>query len=213
VTTTIEVLLFDLGGVLVEFSGVQDVVPLLREKLSEAEIRERWRHCPHTWQYGNGKLSRQEFGEHFVRAWGLNVSPEVFLGEFRNWSKRLLPGAAELLAVLQSRFRLAALSNSNELHWERNTHDLGLTGYFEVAISSHQIGIHKPDAATYLSALERLGVPPQAVMFFDDTPINVEAAKALGIHAFQVEGVEGVQARLIQEGLLKANNLPFKESA
>jgi len=205
--TTIDVLLFDLGGVLVEFSGVQDVAPLLREKLSEAEILEHWRHCPHTWQYGNGKLSRQEFGERFVRDWDLNVSPQVFLREFRTWSKRLLPGAAELLAALQPRFRLAALSNSNELHWERNTHDLGITGYFEFAISSHQIGIHKPDTAAYLIALERLGVPPQAVMFFDDTPTNVEAAKALGIHAFQVEGVKGVRARLIEEGLLQANSV------
>lgn len=205
--TSIEVLLFDLGGVLVEFSGVRDVAPLLREKASDSEILERWHHCPHTRQYGLGKLSRQEFGERFVRDWNLNVSPEGFLREFRGWSKGLLPGAAQLLAALQPRFRLAALSNSNELHWERNSNDLGVTGLFEVAISSHQIGIHKPDTAAYLIALERLGVPPQAVMFFDDTPANVEAAKVLGIHAFQVESVKGVRALLIKEGLLQANSL------
>lgn len=198
----IDVLLFDLGGVLVEFSGVQDVAPLLREKLSEAEILDRWRHCPHTRQFGIGKLSRQEFGERFVRAWDLNVFPEDFLREFRTWSKRLLPGAVELLASLHPRFRLAALSNSNELHWERNTHDLGVTGLFEVAISSHQIGVCKPDPGAYQIALERLGVPPEAVMFFDDVPAHVEAATALGIHAFQVHGVEGVRAQLIREKIL-----------
>jgi len=35
---SIDVLLFDLGGVLVEFSGVRDVAPFLRERLSESEI-------------------------------------------------------------------------------------------------------------------------------------------------------------------------------
>jgi len=94
------------------------------------------------------------------------------------------------------------LSNSNELHWERNTDDLGLIGSFEVAISSHQIGIHKPDPRAYLIALERLKVAPEAVMFFDDVPAHVEAACQLGIHAFQVEGVGDVRARLAREGIL-----------
>jgi hypothetical protein len=39
-------------------------------------------------------------------------------------------------------------------------------------------------------------------MFFNDVPAHVEAASALGIHAFQVDGVEGVRARLIREGIL-----------
>jgi len=199
---SIDVLLFDLGGVLVEFSGVRDVAPFLRERLSESEILERWRHCPHTHQFGLGKLSQQDFGERFVRDWNLNLSPEDFLREFRTWSKQLLPGAAELLGSLRLRFRLAALSNSNELHWERNTDDLGLIGSFEVAISSHQIGIHKPDPRAYLIALERLKVAPEAVMFFDDVPAHVEAACQLGIHAFQVEGVGDVRARLAREGIL-----------
>lgn len=200
--TTIDVLLFDLGGVLVEFSGVRDIAPFLQERASASEILDRWRHCPHTEQFGLGKLSRQEFGARFVRDWNLNVSPDDFLREFRLWSKGLLPGAAELLASLRPRFRLAALSNSNELHWERNTNELGVTGLFEVAISSHQIGISKPNPEAYLVALERLGVSPGAVVFFDDVPAHVQAAAALGIHAFQVDGVEGVRARLLEERLL-----------
>lgn len=202
VAAGIEVLLFDLGGVLVEFSGVQDIAPFLQESLPESEILERWRHCIQTYQFGIGALSRQEFGERFVRDWNLNISPEDFLRKFRDWSKCLLPGAAELLATLRPRFRLAALSNSNELHWERNTNELGLTRLFEVAISSHQIGVCKPDPAAYRITLERLEVRPERVVFFDDVPTHVEAAEALGIHSFQVQGIEGVRARLIREGLL-----------
>ncbi len=108
----------------------------------------------------------------------------------------------ELLTSLRPKFRLAALSNSNELHWERNTNDLGVTGLFEVAISSHQVGLHKPDPRMYLTALDRLGAVPDTVMFFDDVPENVEAASALGIHAFQVDGVEAVRSRLLREQLL-----------
>jgi FMN phosphatase YigB (HAD superfamily) len=37
-----KLLLFDLGGVLVEFSGFRDLRPLLRVPLSESEIRQQW---------------------------------------------------------------------------------------------------------------------------------------------------------------------------
>lgn len=198
----IEVLLFDLGGVLVEFSGVRDLAALLQGRLSETEISEQMSRYLPTKQFGLGKLSPREFGERFVKDWNIELSPEDFLREFQSWSKRLLPGAVELLALLRPRFRLAALSNSNELHWERNTNTLGLTGLFEVAISSHQVGLYKPDPQMFLIALDRLGVSPDRVMFFDDLSANVAAASALGFRAFQVDGVEGVQSRLIQEQLL-----------
>jgi putative hydrolase of the HAD superfamily len=200
--SSIDVLLFDLGGVLVEFSGFQDLAVLLQGRLSEAEILQKMSHYLPSEQFGLGKLTREEFGNRFVKDWNLELPAEDFLREFRSWSKRLYPGAVELLTLLRPRFRLAALSNSNELHWERNTNDLGVNGLFEVAISSHQVGLYKPDPQMYLIALDRLGVSPNRVMFFDDVPANVTAASALGIRAFQVEGVEGVRSRLLQEHLL-----------
>lgn len=198
----IDVLLFDLGGVLVEFSGVRELAVLLQGRFSEAEILEQMSRYLPSEQFGLGKLSPEDFGNHFVKDWNLELPAEDFLREFQSWSKRLFPGAVELLTLLRPRFRLAALSNSNELHWERNTNDLGVTSLFEVAISSHHIGLYKPNPQMYLTALDRLGASPDSVMFFDDVPANVTAASALGIHAFQVEGVEGVRSRLIQEHLL-----------
>src|SRR5262245_50303666 len=200
--SSIDVLLFDLGGVLVEFSGVQDLAVLLQGRLSESEILEKMSHYLPSEQFGLGRLSREEFGNRFIKDWNLELPTEDFLREFQSWSKRLYPGAVELLTLLRPRFRLAALSNSNELHWERNTNDLGVTSLFEVAISSHQVGLYKPDPQIYLTALDRLGVSPDRVMFFDDVPAYVAAASALGMHAFQVEGVEGVRSCLIEEHLL-----------
>jgi putative hydrolase of the HAD superfamily len=200
--TTVEVLLFDLGGVLVESSGVQDVAPLLRVEATESEIRERWNRCPHSEAFHRGELSSEDFAERFVRDWGIDLPPDRFLPVFRSWSKRLLPGAEALLASLRPRFRLAALSNSNALHWDRNAKDLGVEALFEFAISSHQVGCCKPDPRIYRIALDRLGVAPDAVVFFDDLPANVAAASELGLRAFQVDGVDGVRERLIRERLL-----------
>lgn len=198
----IELLLFDLGGVLVDFTGVKDIVPHLSRTASESEIRERWSRCQHTQAFHLGKISPDEFGERFVRDWEINLIPQDFLREYQTWSKCLFPGAKELLIALRSRYRVAALSNSNALHWERNSNDLGVTQLFEVAISSHQIGLCKPDPAIYEAALKQLRVSPGSIMFFDDLQANDAAASALGIHAYQVDGVEAVRKCLMKAHLL-----------
>ena len=51
------VLLFDLGGVLVDFSGVEDLRPLLPEALDDEALLARWAACPHSLAYGAGQLT------------------------------------------------------------------------------------------------------------------------------------------------------------
>ncbi len=100
------------------------------------------------------------------------------------------------------RYRLAALSNSNAVHWDRNTTVLGVTGLFDAAFSSHQLGCHKPEPAIYRKALARLGVPAERVAFFDDFEPNVAGARAEGITAFQVRGVEELAECLREHGFI-----------
>ena len=202
--TTPDVLLFDLGGVLVEFSGVEDLLPLLRAPSDEAAIRQRLAACPLLRQFEVGALEPSAFAEAFVAEWDLVVSPATFLVEFRSWSRALLPGARDLLGALRPRYRLAALSNSNAVHWDRNTTELGVTALFDAAYSSHQLGCHKPEPAIYRQALARLGVPAERVAFFDDLEPNVAGARAEGITAFQVRGVEQLTECLRAHGFIRA---------
>jgi hypothetical protein len=106
--TTIEVLLFDLGEVLVEFSGVRDVAPLLRTEATESEILERWSSCPHTEAYCRGLLTREDFAERFVHDWGVDLPPERFLQAFRSWSRSLLPDDVQANVVAASRLGMRA---------------------------------------------------------------------------------------------------------
>jgi glucose-1-phosphatase len=188
----IELILFDLGGVIVDFTGVKDIIPLLHVAASELEISERWNSCSHTKAFHLGKISKEEFGEKFVKDWGINLSPKDFLIEFRSWSRCLFPGAKELLDLLRQKYRLAALSNSNELHWDRNINDLGINQLFEKAISSHHIGLCKPNPEIYIAALRKLHITLDSTVFFDDVIDNVIAASELGINAFQVNNVKSI---------------------
>ena len=202
-----ELLLFDFGGVLIEFAGPKELGAHVRWPSTPEVILKRWTECPHTDEFERGKLSPVEWAERFIRDWDVNLKPEEFLTKFTTWSRRVLPGAKELLEQLRGRYRLAALSNSNELHWERNTNELRIIELFEFAIASHEVGLCKPDPQIYKIAIDRAKVSsPDAIVFFDDLAANVEAAKSVGMRAFQVRGVDELRDRLISEGLLGASD-------
>ncbi len=71
---------------------------------------------------------------------------------------------------------------------------------FEPAVISSDVGLAKPDPAMFELALERMravvGPDLQAadVLFTDDSPHNIEAARALGFAVHLFGGVEGLRA-------------------
>ena len=201
-STEVQVLLFDLGGVLVEYSGVEGLGALLPTPMSEAEVRSRWSECGQTSAFCLGHIGSQDYSVGFCQTWQIDLPPEQFLHEFRSWARRLYPGAAELLTSLRMRYRIAVLSNSNEAHWDRTMNELGMAALCDDAISSHHVGLAKPDTHIFQLTLSRLGVEPGRVAFFDDSAANVEAARATGMRAFHVRGIDQVRATLAREGML-----------
>jgi glucose-1-phosphatase len=197
----VSVLLFDLGGVLIDYSGLEDLQPLLPEPMAPADLLARWIACPHSLAYGAGQLTTEEFMARFRRDWGIAVEPAAFMEAWDSWVRGWLPGAEALLDDLRPRYRLAALSNSNPAHWDRLAR-LGVLDAFDLALGSHQLGLRKPDAAIYDEALRRLDAPADAVLFFDDSRANVDAARALGMQAAHVDGPAAVRRHLAgtQEG-------------
>ncbi len=54
-------------------------------------------------------------------------------------------------------------------------------------VDALEIGVRKPDLAAYQRAADALGVPPEQIVFLDDTPECVEGGRAAGMHAIQVD--------------------------
>lgn len=181
-------ILFDLGGVVVEFSGLTDIHALLREPLEPLLVAQRFAETRAIADLETSLLSPEQFAAAFCEVWDLTCSEAEFLAHYESWTRALLPGAHELLTELASRYRIAALSNSNILHWTRNDVVIGVQSYFERAFSSHELGMRKPDPRIFQHALTELGVAPADVVFVDDNQANVDAASALGIAAYRVEG-------------------------
>jgi putative hydrolase of the HAD superfamily len=54
---------------------------------------------------------------------------------------------------------------------------------FELVVDSSSVGIRKPDPRIYHLTAQRLGLAPEVCVFIDDNRDNVEAARAVGMHA------------------------------
>lgn len=67
---------------------------------------------------------------------------------------------------------------------------------FDHLTFSCDIGVMKPAAAIYQHALQGVGAAASETLFLDDRPENVEAARALGIHAVQFHSAQQVAAEL-----------------
>ena len=193
------VLLFDLGGVLVEIAAFDALKSMVAETLDDAAITERWLRSPAVRSFELGRIPPAAFASQFIDEWQVRLTPEAFLENFATWVKRPYEGAEALIARLRVEYRVSCLSNCNELHWSQLG---GLLNCFDSAFSSHLLGAIKPDEEVFEKVMSELRVEPDQLCFFDDSYLNVQAAKRLGIGAYRVDGIRGVRRILQSEGLL-----------
>jgi HAD superfamily hydrolase (TIGR01509 family) len=197
----IEVVLFDLGGVLVRLAGAEDYAA--SRGLDLPAFWRRWLVCPWVREYECGRCDTAAFARGLVEWWP-SLAPEAeFLEAFARWPRELYPGVPETLRTLRRRTRTAVLSNTNALHWEQENRNWDLEGLVDEHFLSFRMGLVKPDASAYEHVCERMGVLPGAVLFLDDNLPNVVGARSVGMAAEHVEGFEAARRVLQERGLLQ----------
>jgi putative hydrolase of the HAD superfamily len=196
VATSFDVIVFDLGGVLVELAGVQRMIELMGGATSVEELWRRWLSSESVRAFESGRIASEEFAVAAVTEFGLSIDAASWLKEFSRWPRTLYPGAIELLEALSATTAIACLSNTNELHWTHMMDTLGLDGRFTHQFASHLIGMLKPDREVFDHVIMQIGSPPERILFLDDNEINVLGARSVGIAAERVHGVEGARRAL-----------------
>jgi putative hydrolase of the HAD superfamily len=191
------VVLFDLGGVVVELGGVEELGALVDETREE-EIWRRWLECPWVRRFERGQCSPGEFALGMVETWSLPIGPDQFLEAFQRWPRGLLPGAEALLRELAGRIHRACFSNTNAFHIDHQLEAFGLRELFDEHYFSNRIGLVKPDREAYEHVVGALDCAPEQILFLDDNRINVDGALAVGLDAHRVQGVEAAR-RLLEE--------------
>lgn len=183
----VEVVLFDLGGVLIELGGMSDMA-VFADEPSEDEIWRRWLSCPWVRRFERGQCDPDVFAQGMVESWAMPVAPTAFLEAFIAWPKGMLPGSHEVVRGTAEHARVACLSNTNTLHVERQWEEFGIYELFDGIFLSNEMGMVKPDREAFEHVVARLGVLPEQVLFLDDNQINVDGARAAGLLAEKAVG-------------------------
>lgn len=195
-TPDIQLVIFDLGRVLLRISddwdhaarlaGLPNLAGLTGDLSSKAARGEDHPLAELFDRFETGRVTVVEFFAIAAKLAG--VRPD----EVRRVTEAVLietfPGAIALLDRLSMMpVKVGCLSNTNAHHWQmfaNRSHPAYLPiELFDVPLGSQILGLAKPDPAIYQYVEDGTAIAPQNILFFDDLPENIDAAKACGWRA------------------------------
>lgn len=182
----VQLVVFDLGRVLVricrdwqhacECAGIDSFNRALDENAASELKSLAHRH-------DIGHVSARDFAHAASPLMGL--SPEQVMAMSEAFIFGPYPGAADLLAGLNDAgVATACLSNTNEHHWSL-LFDPAHRAYMPMhrlrhRFASHLVRARKPEDAIYAHVEQATRIPAGAILFFDDVPENIDAARHRG---------------------------------
>jgi putative hydrolase of the HAD superfamily len=182
-------IVFDFGDIFINLDK-----KIFVEELQKLQVlQESKEMLPILQEYEMGLISTEKFLLFFEEK--LNVSKISFI---RAWNSILLDFPQNRLSFIQKlangkKYRLFLLSNTNDLHisWIKNNWGMDLYNAFKICFEqfylSHEINLRKPNNNIYKFVLNTNNLIAEETLFIDDTEENTTAAKALGIHIWNLK--------------------------
>ncbi len=200
------VVVFDLGGVLVDWNP-----RYLYRRLFDGDDAAMERFlaevCTPAWN------DEQDRGRPWVDACALLVRDhpdrraliDAWPSRFDETMAGPIPGTVEILAELRGRdVPLYALSNWSAETFPKAVARFPFLEWFQGTVISGALRIAKPDLAIYRHLLDTYQLRAEDTVFIDDAPRNVDAAASLGMHAVRFTDAAALRASLHGLGLLEA---------
>lgn len=132
-----------------------------------------------------GDLSEAELRSGYARALDLDEhTAHSFMAHLWDWYCGELNVKLWNWAVgLARTHRLAICSNSADGARREEERRYGFSRLFDPIVYSHEVGYAKPDPRIFAALCEQVDRRPDELVFIDDSPVVVEAALRLGVHA------------------------------
>lgn len=151
--------------------------------------------------YDTGRISSQEFHRRVQSHFHLDLPFPLFR---QMWAEIFDP-LEDMEAVagrLAQRYPLYLLSNTNEMHFQYIQENYApLLSPFRAFILSYLVGSRKPEPQIFQALIREAGLPPAQILYTDDRPEFVEAARALGLVAWNFTSPRDFKKQLNSSGL------------
>jgi HAD superfamily hydrolase (TIGR01509 family) len=179
-------LIFDYDQTLVDSAGIHDKA--FRAVLEPFDI---------VFDYAAiAGLTTKDAIEELLERAGISVSPkglERLVARKRRIALELaarelgpMPGALELVQWASGRFRLAIFSSGSASAIRNGLAAFALDDAFDPVVSAESVRRPKPDPEGLEIICRETGTPPAEALLFDDSPLGLAAARAMGMDAIDV---------------------------
>jgi putative hydrolase of the HAD superfamily len=131
-------------------------------------------------QYESGLITSEDFHYKISELCGLRMKQDDFIKAFTDIFTPM-EETSRLIRKLKISYKLALLSNTNELDFEHEIRKNESFHLFDAVTLSFVVGEMKPGRKIYMDALGKLNLGPEECIYIDDIREYAEAASALGI--------------------------------
>ena len=214
---------FDAAGVLYRRAAPTEnfARELLKQAgmLAEPSLEDLARQRAMRAQASQGQLSHEVYWDQFLLMRGIANSEQrqVMVGRIVDYSNDVLPvpGARETLADLKKRgFIIGIVTDTMyPLAWKmRRLIKVGVADYIDVIACSTVLGVHKPDPAMYLDAVQQAHLTPNETAFVGHVAEELEGARRAGMKTVAVHFDPDAQADYYAQSLPDLLNVPIFQS-
>lgn len=200
----VEAVVFDCGGVLVDWNPRH-----LYRKLfpGDEPAMERFLATVCTPEWNAEQDRGRPFAEGVARLVEEHPEHATLIRAYHERWDEMVPGAIDETVAVLAELRDAGIATYILSNWSAETFPrvaprFGFLEWFDGIVLSGEEGVVKPDPAIFRVLCERYGLVPQASLFVDDSPGNVEAARSLGFPAHHFRRADALRRELADLGLL-----------
>lgn len=199
----IDTIVFDMGGVLIDFSA-QLFTERLQVSGEDRALLERHVLRTTDWvQLDRGTITEAEALVHACAGLPrrLHAAADYIIN---HWNEPIVPieGTAEVVRQLKARgYALYLLSNAGvrqHSYWN----DIPGSECFSGTVISADLHLLKPEAAIYQALFDKFDLTPANCIFVDDLPLNVEAAQNAGMQGIVFYDAQQLRSELQKRGVL-----------
>jgi FMN phosphatase YigB (HAD superfamily) len=188
IQSPIDVILFDLGNVILPFNHHQIAEKLFRFT-QKKEFQDPQKIFSYLFDHRDGiindfdvgKILPPEFFQSVKTTLDLSISFDEFLPLWNNIFVEDRE-VSQIILSLKDRWRLGLLSNTDPLHFNHILSEFPIIKMFDKWILSYEVGSKKPAIEIFQMAIQWASVEPKKILFIDDIKKYVEVAVSLGMH-------------------------------
>ena len=180
---SVRAIIFDFGNVVGFFErsrAATNLAAFARDGFDRERAMQLLTHSEYEILYETGQISTAEILTLMRHELGLHGGDEQLAHAFADM---FTPNQAvcSLIPTLAGRYHLALLSNTNDMHYRHFRREFAFVlDRFDQVVASHLVRLRKPDPAIYRLVQNAAGCAAEEIVFIDDLPANIEAARQMG---------------------------------